>query len=217
MIDDLVAADPAHQLFHTARLHANQARHAAAHREQDGPPTVMERQLSGMSVTQCADAVMEWARWAFLTSRMPLPGWTEPAGRHRLVEPWRELGGVARALGRPAASLSGSHAAFLDDLHAWHQLIEHRNEEAEEHLHRRLVALGLIDGRHSVTRILGAGLAAAVTAHTSQLFDWAAATTGLATPPNLTATRDGHQPPHHHAEPGTQHAPASWATRAISA
>ena len=204
MIDDLVAADPAHQLFHTARLHANQARHAAAHREQDEPPTVMERQLSGMSVTQCADAVMEWARWAFLTSRMPLPRWTTPAGRHRLIETWRGIGTVARALGRPVVGLSDSHATFLNDLDAWHQFIEHTSDAAEEYLHRRLATLRLIDGRQSVTRILGAELATTVITHTSQLFDRAATTTGLSTPCVTTAPRDGDRASHRHTGPRTQ-------------
>ena len=204
MTVDPAATDLPQQLFNSAQLHANQARRAAARRQQHEPPTPMERQLAATSVTQCAEAAMEWARWAYLTSRMPLPHWTTPAGRHRLIETWRGIGTVARALGRPVVGLSDSHATFLNDLDAWHQFIEHTSDAAEEYLHRRLATLRLIDGRQSVTRILGAELATTVITHTSQLFDWAATTTGLTTPCVTTAPRDGDRASHRHTGPRTQ-------------
>ena len=181
-----------HLSFVDAQLHASQARRAARHREQQGVPTALERQLAGLCVTQCAQATIEWARWAFVTARMPLPGWTESTRRHRLVVPWRQLGWVARALGRPAVGISDLHATFLNDLDAWQQLIDYNSDEAEEYLRGRLIAVHLIDGRHCVTRALGADLATTVVAHTGQLFDWAASATGLTAPPKINPARHSH-------------------------
>ena len=199
-----------HLLFSDAQLHARQARRAAHHREPHDVPTTLERELVELSLSQCAHATIEWARWAFVTSHAPLPGWTEPARRHRLVAPWRNLSRVARALGRPATSISDLHATFLNDLDAWQQFIDYNCDDAEEYLRVRLLAAHLIDGRHCVSRVLGADLATTVIVLTGQLFDWAATATGLTTPPRITPARWSHDVLGHHAASGPVSSTATW-------
>ena len=172
-----------HELFRAARRHATRARAVATESLGGGPPNDDERHAVAQCLIHCADATLEWIRWASLTTRIPLPIANGLPVWLALVEPWSRTPTIARAMGRSDQfRLSADQGVMLVDLAAWHSLLNYGNEQCENQLHRRIRSIGLIDGRQSVRQVLTADIAGRAIAKTAALFDWAGQKTGLPTP-----------------------------------
>jgi len=180
---DPTGSERPQQLFLTAQEHAARARLLAGDPGAGELPTDQQRDAVAQCLIHCADAALEWIHWAFLTTRIPLPFTNAGPVWRALVEPWSRTPTVARAMGRSDRfRLNAEQGALLVDLAAWHGLLSYDNEQCENHLHRRIRRLGLIDGRQSVRHVLTANSADRAIAKTGALFDWAAERTGLPTP-----------------------------------
>lgn len=180
---DPTGSECPHQLFLTAQKHAARSRLLTEDPGTGGSPANAERDAVAQCLIYCADAALEWIRWAFLTTRIPLPLETGLPVWLALVEPWSRTPTVARAMGRSDRfRLDADQGALLVDLAAWHGLLSYNNEQCENQLHRRIRTLGLIDGRQSVRHVLTANGAGRAIAKTGALFHWAGERTGLPTP-----------------------------------
>lgn len=141
-----------------------------------------ERRCAAQAVSLTASALQDWATWALLATRVPLPE-VDAHARHGALPYWRELPKVARAVGRPHQfALSRAEEGFLRELGAWHGALSYGDRLAQTWLRGRLTRQGLIDGRQRETNALSAELASAVVARARLLFDWAADVTGLPAP-----------------------------------
>ena len=79
-----------------------------------------ERRCAAQAVSLTASATQDWATWALLATRVPLPA-LDAQTRHGRLPYWRALPKVARAVGRPHnVALSRADARFLRELGAWH-------------------------------------------------------------------------------------------------
>jgi len=148
-----------------------------------------ERRCAAQAVSLTASAMQDWATWALLATRVPLPE-VDAHARHGALPYWRELPAVARAVGRPHQfALSRADAGFLRELGAWHGALSYADPLARAWLRERLTRQGSIDGRQRETHALSAELASAAMARACLLFDWAADVTGLPTPTRATVPR----------------------------
>jgi len=171
------------QLFLAAQEHAARSRLLSADPRDGGSPTDEERDAVASCLIHCADAALEWIRWAFLATRIPQPFARGMPVWLALVEPWSRAPTIARAMGRSDQfRLNADQGTLLVDLARWHSLLSYGNEQCENQLHRRVRTLGLIDGRQSVRQVLTANHAGRAIAKTGALFDWAGTRTGLPTP-----------------------------------
>jgi len=174
----------ARDLFARAHHQAAQAqRYAAiAGPDEDRAVSASERRSVASAVASAAGAVEEWVTSALLATRVPLPV-TDSLTWHGALTRWRRLPAIAQSLGRTHDfALTQAQEASLQYLGAWHHTLTYADPNAETWLHNRYVSLGQMDGRHNMTRMISANLAAAVVTEAAGLFDWAHHVTGLPAP-----------------------------------
>jgi hypothetical protein len=155
------------------------ARRAATERTREA-----EWHYAALSVTATTLALRDWALWAHVTSRVPVPGSGDLTRtvEARLSDLWANLPTLARANGRSPVTVPAADLAALDDLDAWARLLRHDTDEARQHVHRRLSDLGRGVSIGDELQALSAELAATMVVRAGHLFTAARDATGLSVP-----------------------------------